>query len=84
MTDLLKNIDDSMPFHTGNVAFFVEGDRICGGIIEAVNIRFTNRSESEEWYSGNVVRIRLSNGGIMEFPIESFNTDWFVDLNKCE
>ena len=81
MDKLLKKIDEVLPFHIGNVIFFVEGDRICGGIIEAVNIRFTNRSESEEWYSGNVVRIRLSNGGIMEFSMDSFNKDWFVDLN---
>ena len=73
-----------LPAKVGDVIYFIDGGRICGGYLEAISYLSTNRLPQEEWYSKSLIRIRFISGGIMEFPLEEYNKEWFTTREAAE
>ena len=67
-----------LPCSLNDVISFEDGGKVCCGRVEAINYRETNRPESEEWYTGNIIRVVFLSGHTMEFNLDDYRKKWFL------
>lgn len=67
-----------LPCRLNDVIYFEDGGKVCCGRVEAINYRETNRLESEEWYTGSIIRVVFLSGYTMEFALADYGKKWFL------
>lgn len=67
-----------LPCRLNDIIYFEDGGKVCGGRVEAINYRETLRPESQEYYTGNIIRVVFLSGYTMEFNLDDYGKKWFL------